>query len=286
MQPIRLAIGQIAPALGDLDKNFALHERVVEEALARSAQLLVFPELSLTGYFLKDQVPTAALQVSAPMFRKLCDLSRRIPLVVGFVEEDAGHRFYNAAAYLEDGDVCHLHRKVYLPTYGIFDEARYLASGDRIRAFDTAFGRMALLTCEDLWHPAAPALASWDGAEVLICPSASPGRGLGRDAPFGNAGTWERTIRTWADLLTTYVVYANRVGYEDGACFWGGSEVVSPAGEPLAKARYLEEDLLCADLDPGLLRRVRIANPLLRDERLGLTQRELARILRTRHEGS
>ncbi len=284
MQPIRLAIGQIAPTLGDLEKNFALHERVVEDALARSAQLVVFPELSLTGYFLKDQVPTAALDLRAPLFEKVCALSRRIPFVIGFVEEDAGHRFYNAAAYLEDGKVGHLHRKVYLPTYGIFDEARYLAPGDRIRAFDTAYGRMALLTCEDLWHPAAPALACWDGAEVLICPSASPGRGLGREAPFGNAGTWERTIRTWADLLTCYVVYANRVGYEDGACFWGGSEVVSPGGEPLAKARYLEEDLLRADLEPGLLRRSRITNPLLRDERLDLTQRELARILRTRHE--
>jgi predicted amidohydrolase len=137
-----------------------------------------------------------------------------------------------------------------------------------------------------VWHPAAPALAAWDGAEVLICPSASPGRGLGREAPFGNAATWERTIRTWADLLTTYVVYVNRVGYEDGACFWGGSEVVNPGGEPLAKARYLEEDLLRAELEPGTLRRARIANPLLRDERLDLVQRELARILRVRQEGS
>jgi predicted amidohydrolase len=169
-----------------------------------------------------------------------------------------------------------------LPTYGIFDEARYLAAGERIRAFDTALGRMAILICEDLWHAAVPAIAAWDGAEIIVCPSASPGRGLGQTGPFQNASTWERTIRTCGDLLTSFVIYTNRVGYEDGACFWGGSEVVAPSGEPLAKARYLEEELLLADLDPGSLRRARVANPLLRDERLELTLREVTRIMQAR----
>jgi len=141
---------------------------------------------------------------------------------------------------------------------------------------------MAILICEDLWHPVVPAIAAWDGAEIIVCPSASPGRGLGQAGPFQNASTWERTIRTCGDLLTLYVVYANRVGYEDGACFWGGSEVVAPSGEPVAKARYLEDELLLAALDPGALRRARVANPLLRDERLDLASRELARILQAR----
>jgi len=282
MRQFRVAVAQIAPTLGDLEKNLALHEKVAREAIAQSANLLIFPELSLTGYFLKDQVPSVALRSGAESLHLFRELSQRIAIIVGLVEETSAHRFYNASAYFEGGEIRHTHRKVYLPTYGIFDEARYLAAGDRIRAFDTALGRMAILICEDLWHPAAPAMAAWDGAEILICPSASPGRGLGQTGPFRNASTWERTIRTCGDLLTSYVVYANRVGYEDGACFWGGSEVVAPSGETFAKARYLEEELLLAELDPGSLRRARVANPLLRDERLDLTAREIARILQVR----
>jgi predicted amidohydrolase len=282
MRPFRVAVAQIAPTLGDLEKNLALHERIAKEAIAQSANLLIFPELSLTGYFLKDQVPSVALRPDANVLELFRELSRRIAVVLGFVEDGSGHRFFNASAYFEGGEIRHIHRKAYLPTYGIFDEARYLAAGERVRAFDTSLGRMAILICEDLWHPAVPAIAAWDGAEILVCPSASPGRGLGQTGPFQNASTWERTIRTCGDLLTSYVIYANRIGYEDGACFWGGSEVVTPSGEPLAKACYLEEELLLADLDPGRLRRARVANPLLRDERLELTAREIARILRVR----
>ncbi len=280
MRRFRLAVAQIAPVLGDVEKNLALHEKVAREAISQSINLLVFPELSLTGYFLKDQVTSVALTEEAPTLEVLRGLSHRVAMVVGFVEEGPGHRFYNASAYLEGGEVRHMHRKVYLPTYGIFDEQRYLAAGGGIRAFDTALGRMAILICEDLWHPAAVGIAVWDGAEIILCPSASPGRGLGRTEPFQNTGTWERVIRAYGDLFTCFVVYANRVGYEDGACFWGGSEVVGPSGQSLAKARYLEEELLGADLDAGALRRARIANPLLRDERLDLILREFRRLLR------
>jgi predicted amidohydrolase len=212
----------------------------------------------------------------------LRELSHRVAMVVGFVEEAPGHLFHNAAVYLEGGELRHIHRKAYLPTYGIFDEQRYLAAGAAIRAFDTALGRMAILICEDMWHPAAAGIAAWDGAEILLCPSASPGRGTGAGQPFQNSATWERVIRAYGDLFTCFVLYANRVGYEDGACFWGGSEVVGPTGESLAKACYLDEALLEFEIEPGALRRARIANPLLRDERVELTLQEVQRILRTR----
>ena len=279
MRRFRLAVAQIAPVLGDVDKNLAIHEKVAQEAMAQSANLLVFPELSLTGYFLKDQVTSVALTEQAPALETLRRLSQRVAMVVGFVEEAAGHRFHNAAVYLEGGEIRHIHRKVYLPTYGIFDEQRYLAAGGHIRAFDTALGRMAILICEDLWHPAAAGIAAWDGAQIILCPSASPGRGLGQAEPFQNTGTWERVIRAYGDLFTCFVVYANRVGYEDGACFWGGSEVVGPSGQSLAKAPYLEEALLVTEVEAGALRRARVANPLLRDERLDLTLRELQRLI-------
>ncbi len=286
MRRVRVAMAQIAPALGDLERNLSLHEKVAQEAVSRSVDLLVFPELSLTGYFLKDQVPSVALSAEAPLLAPLLELSRRVAMIVGFVEEAPGHRFHNAAAYLAGGEIAHIHRKIYLPTYGIFDESRYLGAGRSVRAFDTAAGRIAILICEDMWHPAVPGIAAWDGAEILICLSASPGRGPGDEEPFQNARTWERMLQSYAGLFTSFLVYANRVGYEDGACFWGGSQVLSPAGEVLAKAPYLEEALIDAELEPGRLRRARIANPLLRDERLELTLQEVQRLLRARMESA
>ncbi len=280
-----IAIAQINPALGDLERNLALHEKTAEEALDRGAGLLVFPELSLTGYFLKDIVSSVALPMTSPLFGRLRDLSRRIDLVVGLVEESAGHLFYNTAVYLTMGEILHVHRKLYLPTYGIFDEQRYLAEGGRIRTFRTRIGRSAILICEDMWHPSAACVASIDGMEILISPAASPGRGgLEEGESFANARAWETINRAYAQLFTCYVLFANRVGYEDGACFWGGSEVIGPSGKPVAKAAYLSEEVLIAEIDPAEVRRARTANPLLRDERLNVTLHELERVRRERVE--
>ncbi|MGB4780478.1 nitrilase-related carbon-nitrogen hydrolase [Candidatus Methylomirabilis sp.] len=276
-----IALAQISPALGDLERNLALHEKTAEEAIGRGASLLVFPELSLTGYFLKDLVSAVALPMTSPILGKLRDLSRRIDLVVGLVEESPEHLFYNAAIYLSMGKIQHVHRKVYLPTYGIFDEQRYFAEGGRIRTFRARVGRSAILICEDMWHPSAAYVASLDGMEILLSPSASPGRGgLEEGKFFTNARAWETINRAYAQLFTCYVLYANRVGYEDGACFWGGSEAIAPSGEPVAKAEYLSEEILVVEIDPAEVRRARTVNPLLRDERLDVTLRELERMRR------
>src|SRR5574337_1210038 len=278
-----IALAQINPALGDLDRNLAIHEKAADEAIGRGASVLVFPELSLTGYFLKDIVSSVALTWTSPIIDRLRDLSRRIDLVVGLVEESPEHLLYNAAVYLAKGEIRHVHRKVYLPTYGIFDEQRYLAEGNRIRTFRTDIGRSAILICEDMWHPSAACVASLDGMEILISPSASPGRGgLEEGKSFANARAWETINRAYAQLFTCYVLYANRVGYEDGACFWGGSEVITPSGEPVAKAEYLSEAILVAEIDSAEVRRARMFNPLLRDERLDITLRELERVRRDR----
>lgn len=286
LKRFKIALAQISPALGDLARNLALHEKVAREAASHGAGLVLFPELSLTGYFIKDLVSALALTPQSPELRPLLALSREVALVVGLVEETPDHRFCNTALYLEGGEIRHVHRKVYLPTYGIFDEQRYFAPGDRARAFDTALGRMAILLCEDLWHPPLPYLVAHDGADLVLCPSSSPGRGLSQEGRFANAAAWEAANRSYAALLTVYLAYAGRVGYEDGACFWGGSEVIGPGGEAAAKAPYLDEALLYAELEPGELRRARIANPLLRDERLDLTLRELAELVRRRSGGT
>jgi predicted amidohydrolase len=276
-----IAIAQISPALGDLDRNLALHEKWAEEAIARGAKLLIFPELSLTGYFLKDIVSSVALSLTDPLLTRLRELSRRIDLVAGLVEESPEHLCYNAAVYLSMGEIRHVHRKVYLPTYGIFDEQRYLAEGSRIRTFSASIGRSAILICEDMWHPSTALVASLDGMDILISPSASPGRGgPAHGKGFANAHAWEAINRAYAQLFTCYVLYANRVGYEDGACFWGGSEVIAPSGEAVAKAAYLDETVLVTEIDHAEVRRARMTNPLLRDERVDVTLRELERIRR------
>jgi predicted amidohydrolase len=274
-----IATAQVNPRLGDVESNLAMYEERVRAARGLGADLIVFPELSLTGYFLKDMVSKVALRLDSPEVRKLASLSRRRALVAGIVEEAPDYRFYNSAVYCEDGAVVHVHRKVYLPTYGLFDEARYFARGDRLRAFDCRFGRVALLVCEDMWHPACVYVAAVDRALMLLCPSSSPMRGFNDDSDRdNNARVVERMIEAYAHTYSLFLVYANRVGFEDGIGFWGGSEIIDPAGQRLAKAKHYEEDLVAATVNMKTARRQRVTSPVLRDEDVDLTINELLRI--------
>lgn len=281
MTDFTAVLAQIKPKLGCVADNLALIEERIEEAKKAGAGLIVFPELALTGYFLKDLVPEVARPLDSPEIRRLVELSRDISIAVGFVEESADYRFFNSALYLEDGAIRHLHRKVYLPTYGLFDEQRYLARGERLRAFDTRFGRMGMLICEDMWHLSASYILAMDGATTLICLSSSPGRGIEGDT-LGSANAWQRVTATTAMFLNCRVLYCNRVGYEDGVNFWGGSEYVAPSGESMIRGNLLAEDTVNAKVDEGALRRERIFSPMLRDENLAVTMRELGRIERER----
>jgi len=273
-----VALAQIKPKLGCLDDNMALIEAAIEKGIAEGADLVVFPELALTGYFLKDLVPEVAIGLDAPQIERLKQLSRRISIAIGLVEVTADYRFFNTALYLEEGEILHLHRKVYLPTYGLFDEQRYLARGERFRAFDTRFGRVGMLICEDMWHLSAPYILAMDGATTLICLSSSPGRGVSGAEGLGSAAAWQRLTSTTAMFLNCRVFYCNRVGYEDGINFWGGSEAIAPSGEVTARGSLLEEDFVLAKVDEGALRRERIFSPMMRDENLAVTVKELRRI--------
>ena len=201
------------------------------------------------------------------------------PDVVGLVEADERQKFYIAAAYLSHGELVHVHRKVYLPTYGMFDEGRYFAWGDAIRAFDTRFGRVGILICEDFWHISPPYLLWLDGADILILTSASPGRGLATEQKIGSARWVEHINQAYASIFTNYIIHVNRTGFEDGVNFWGGSSVYDPEGNLVVQAPYYEPALVTARLDLNQIRRVRIRLPMLRDERVELTTRELARIV-------
>ena len=278
---LKLALAQINTTLGDIQANLDKHLNLLAEAKKQDAALVVFPELSLTGYVLQDLVPSVALQPTDndPVFKHLLKASQDLDLVIGFVDEDSRHRFYIASAYLSGGEVVHVHHKVYLPTYGLFDEGRFFAWGDSVRAFDTRFGRMGILICEDFWHASPPYLLWLDGADVLLFSSASPGRGLYDDETLESARWVERVNQTYASLFTSFVIHSNRVGYEDGLHFWGGATVFDPNGELLVKGPYHEEALSFASLDLNQLHRTRARLPLLRDERTSLVVRELRRIL-------
>jgi NAD+ synthase (glutamine-hydrolysing) len=278
---LTLALAQINTTLGVLPANLELHLAKIAEACQAGADLLVFPELSLTGYVLQDLTPAVAIQPSAadPIFKPLLEASRDIDLVVGFVDEDKRHRFFIASAYLSQGEVVHVHHKVYLPTYGLFDEGRFFAWGDAVRAFDTRFGRLGMLICEDFWHASPPYLLWLDGADLLLFTSASPGRGLNQEPRLESARWVEHINQAYASLFTTFVVHTNRVGYEDGLNFWGGSTIYDPNGELLVKAPYHQVSLTLAEIDLNQLHRTRARLPLLRDERTALVMREMSRIL-------
>lgn len=276
-----LVLAQMNTVLGEVAKNLERHLELVDQAHDLGADLLVFPELSLTGYLLQDLVPQVAIKTSGddPYFSRLLDASKKLDLVVGFVQEDDRHRFFIAAAYLSKGEIVHIHQKIYLPTYSLFDEGRYFAWGESVRAFDTRFGRIGMLICEDFWHASPPYLLWQDGADVLIFTSSSPGRGLTTERQMESARWVDHINRAYASIFTTFVIHTNRVGFEDGLHFWGGAMVYDPNGEVVARAPQNEEHLLQCEIDLNQLHRTRYRLPLLRDERGGLVQRELSRIL-------
>lgn len=278
---LKIGLAQIYPKLADCRYNLDVHLDYIDRAVEQDVSLLVFPELSLTGYQVQDLVSEVAMRPDAsdPYFGELLRRSKELDMVVGYVHEDDRQRFYIANAYLSGGEVLHVHHKVYLPTYAMFDEARHFAEGNQARAFDTRFGRVGMLICEDFWHASLPYVLWMDGADLLLFNSASPGRGLDTEDRLSGSRWVELVNQSYGSMFTNYVVHCNRVGYEDGKVFWGGSSIVSPDGEFVLGGTYYEEALLTHTIDLNQLHRTRARLPLLRDERPDLVQRELARIL-------
>jgi predicted amidohydrolase len=280
-----VALGQISPKLGNLCDNLDLHLRFISRARAARANLIVFPELSLTGYILQDLVSDIGLDLlRAPSaIQPLLKECRDIDCVFGFVEVSDRFNYYNSAAYVEQGQIKHVHRKLYLPTYGMFDEMRFFAPGENLRTFRTSFAELGLLICEDLWHPSTIYLHAQEGAHAVITISSSPGRGVREGPLFQSSEGWTNLLKTTAQFYTLYNIYVNRVGFEDGAHFPGGSMVVSPQGEIVSQGKYFDEDFVLAEIDLEEVRRARLFAPVLRDERLDLTLRELTRIINKRN---
>lgn len=273
---MRIALAQVDCALGEVEANLEQARQRIADARARDAGLVVFPELCLHGYHLGG-IGDRAIRAADPRLAELSGAGADV--LMGFHEDD-GMRAYNSAAYVSSGALRHLHRKLYLPTYLVWEERKHASPGQAMRAFDTGFGRMATLICNDAWQPVLPWLAAQDGAEVLLVPT---------NSATGFAPERLDTIEYWNDLLRfiariqqCWVVFCNRVGTEAGTRFWGGSRIIGPDGEVVAQAPLFEPALVIADIDVLAARRRRREIPLVAEARLGLIERELRRLI---HEG-
>lgn len=281
MAPLRLAVYQSAPKLRDPEENA---RRIGAAAASTGADLLLTPELSLTGYAVGDDAARLAVEADAGSVLAFPGLADAAPVLVGLVERGDAGVHYNTAALVQAGRVLFRHRKLYLPTYGMFEEGRFFGRGGDLATFDAAEGwRAGVLICEDFWHPALAYLLAMARVQLLLVMAAAPGRGVfqGGEAGgrFASADVWERMARVTAQLYGIYVALANRVGVEGAVTFAGGSVIVGPDGSVLARAPEEGEVVLDATLDPDEVRRARTPYSHLRDEDLRLTSRLLARLV-------
>jgi predicted amidohydrolase len=255
---MKIAVAQISSYLGDFDKNIEKHLEYCKKAIAGKCDLIVFPELSLTGYSLKDiNYEIAVNPANTGKLDKLKKISREISVICGYVEEDENYNVFNSAAYISDGEIQKSQRKIYPPTYGIFEEFRYFSKGKDLHAFDTKSGKAGMLVCEDMWHLSLPYVLAIDGAKIIFGIAASPTRlGFDKDK-FRNYEINSEQHRTFARLLSVYFVFCNRVGYEDGVNFWGGSEIVDPFGNVVQKGKIIDEDLIFTEIDLKEVQRAR-----------------------------
>ncbi len=272
---MKLAIVQAKPRKGDFAANFAEAGDVFHQlARGNPPDLIVFPEAALTGYFLEGAIYDLARDAES-LASDLADLWRTrgaaehtVDVVVGFYE-NAGGTYYNSALYVTIDPVgyriAHVHRKMFLPTYGVFDEERFLSRGRRLAAFDTRLGRMAMLICEDAFHAIMPTIAAVKGARTLIVPSASPGRGLAGRGELESVERWNALLRSYAAEHGVFIVYAGLAGFEGGKGMTGSSCVVDPRGDVVVSAPALGAHILRADLDQREVELARAGLPLLGD---------------------
>lgn len=285
MHAINVLLAQIDPYTGDFNKNITKHIEFIRKASDEGAELVIFPELSLTGYFLKDSVYDVGININseeAAMFEPLynASLSFGVSIIAGFVEKDENYNFYNSSLCISKGKIVNVHRKVYLPTYGMFEELRYFKPGDGFSVFDINGIKSSILTCEDAWHLSSSYIAVNKGAEIIIVNSASPARGIMSGCnKFNSMKMWEELLSVIAFYYRSYVIYVNRVGFEDGIGFSGGSCIFGPTGEIDERLDYLEEGSLKVKINLDLLNNERFKTPLVRDENLNLTLKELKGIV-------
>jgi len=278
---MKVALAQISPYLGNVRKNFKLHIQYIEKAKKKNIDLLIFPELSLTGYTLKDLVEEVALPLeNDPLIDKLVTASREVSFVFGLVEEKERGIFFNSAVFLSAGKILHVHRKVFLPTFGMFEEGKFFAQGKNFHTFSTPYGNTGMMICRDFLHYGACYLLFAGGSEIIIVISAAPGRGISKKESYETSRMWELMGETISRFSTAFLIYCNRVGFENGKHFAGGSFIYNPMGQLVAKASYLDKDFLIQEINLDDIREVRKKWPYKRDDRPEVILEALKRIIK------
>ena len=285
---MKVALAQIDSSLGDVQANLKKHFDYIQKAIQEGADLIVFPELSLSGETLGPDAEDVSLAVDSAAFDEICQLSQSIDIVVGINErsETSLYDRYNAAFYFSKNTLLHRHRKLFLVNYAVFEEAKHYAPGNNLQAFDTDLGRVCMLVCNDVWHSPSPYIAALDGAEIMIV-LANSARGTLKDR-LNIPAAWEHMNRAYSAMLGFYTIFVNRVGVRHDMYgeypYWGGSEIIDAQGEVVVKAPYYEEALISAEIDIAEVSLQRYRAPLVRDARLWLYQQEIDRLAVKRSE--
>ena len=267
-------IAQVKPSKGRYAENLAQSSEIFKQIVTeKTPDLIVFPEAAMTGYFLEGAVydlARPAQAFTADLVRAWRDGAgeREVDLVSGFYENDDG-TYYNSAVYVhvgrKDHEILHVHRKMFLPTYGVFDEERFLSRGRRLQAFDTRIGRVAMLICEDIWHAIMPTIAAVKGARVLIVPSAAPGRGIDGESELTSITRWREILRTSASEHGVYLLYAGLTGFEGGKGMTGSSSIIDPRGTVTVEGPAFGECVVSGTIDLREADLARATAPLLGD---------------------
>jgi len=296
---------QTSPALLDLKQNLDTVISKIREAKANGADLVVFPELALTGYFVGKRYHEVALRMDSREIKALAEASKGTAAVVGFIEETPAMNFYNSALVAVDGKIEYAYRKLNLPNYGVFEERKYFASGKQVPVFKLHDFTIAVFICNDLWHPSLPYLGVVQKADVIISIFNSSQGSMGSE--FSNIESWGIINKFYSRIFGIYNICVNRVGeerwqertsilaaetasislgeapystlQEEEFHFWGGSEIISPFGKPMVKAPLYEEAAISTTLSRDVLRQKKILLPYLRDDDPYFTHRELNKIL-------
>ncbi len=256
---VRIGVAQIKPVLADVPSNVEKHISYIGLASERGVDILVFPELSLTGYSLGWLVPQVSIRPDDPILRDLSDEAGDMLLVVGGVLEERD-MFYNALFLLHRGEVLGIHRKVYLPTYGMFDESRFFAKGRGFDTFETHVGRVALSICEDAWH--LDSFLSRADADLFVLSANNPLRVV---QGASSVDVWHYIAALPTVYFSTPSVYVNRVGVEDGVIFFGASRILEADGSVSLSAPIFEEGLFTGEVHPHLRRAARYNSATLRE---------------------
>ena len=243
---MKIAIAQISPKISK--DNIAIHQSMVKQAIAKGASVVVFPELSMSGYMMMDKLYEDAFAVED--FKDIATLSQEIDIVLGAPTREE-HKIYNSALYFSGGSLSHIHHKNYLPNYGMFEESRFFFKGDALNAFDTEHGKVMMVVCEDLWSGKMIDTISDTNPDIVYVLAASPARDF-KDESLLIEDKWHSILKTTALLSGAHVVFSNRIGFEDGVGFWGGSCLVKPNTYIDAKAPRFEEELLIVELDKDI----------------------------------